>query len=275
MSSDLPFAAVRPTSPARFFYWNRDFSWMPPALPDFDLWCIFEGRGTVALRGNTYDLHPGVCFVLRPGDCPRAKHDATDPLMAFYCHFHLLDGRGRRLSERRIELPPPGLEARDLPWFRSLARQCVSGAQREDDLGRRQCRLALEQMLAQVWEWWQSPPAQADATIQSIVEEIQRQPQKLWDVDQTAQQTHLSRAQFTRRFKRQTGKSPKAFVIETRLDVARQLILETAMPVTQIAAELGYQDIYFFSRQFKQRFGRAPSRLRSSTFDESADGENK
>jgi AraC-like DNA-binding protein len=262
MVRDLPFAAVRPTTPPRFFYWARDFSWAPPALPDFDLWCILEGRGEAKLRGRDHALAPGVCFVLRPGDAPVARHDPAHPLVAFYSHFDMLDRRGRRVAASGVRTPPPGMQVRDLPAFTGLARRCVDGFDRGDQLGHRQSRLALELMLAAVWEWWQRPPVPEDDAMARVAREIRRRPGEVWEVGGMAREAGLSRAQFTRRFTAHTGRSPKAFVIETRLEVARQLILETQMSLGEVAADLGYSDLFFFSRQFKQRYACPPSRLR-------------
>jgi len=259
---DLLFATVRPTTPARFFYWARDFSWSPPALPDFDLWCILEGRGEAKLGGQQFTLAPGICFVLRPGDAPVARHDPQHPLVAFYCHFDMLDSRGRRMAAARVQTPPPGLQVRDLPAFTALARRCVDGFADGDALGQRQSRLALELMLATVWDWWQRPAAPTDDAMAEIVGQIRRRPGELWEVTSMARDAGLSRAQFTRRFAAHTGRPPKAFVVETRLEVARQLILETEMSIGEVAEDLGYRDLFFFSRQFKQRYACSPSHLR-------------
>jgi AraC-like DNA-binding protein len=260
---DLPFATVAFTSPPRLFYWDRDFRWSPPPLTDFDLWCILEGRGSVQLRGATHDLVPGLCFVLRPGDRPEACHDPEHPLVAFFAHFDMRDGRGRTLRKRRLVLPPPALAVRDLALFSALAKRCVNTHQRGDALGRRQSRLALEQMLALVWEWWLLPPPMpSDTAVQEVIRQVQRRPGQVWEVSEMARRAHLSRAQFTRRFRALTGRAPMAYVIRARLDLARQLVLETTMSLTAIAAELGYEDLYFFSRQFKQRYGHPPSALR-------------
>lgn len=260
---DLPFATVAFTSPPQLFYWGRDFHWSPPPLPDFDLWCILEGLGSVNLRGATHELVPGLCFVLRPGDRPDAHHDPDHPLVAFFAHFDARDRRGRSLAKRRLALPPPALAVRDLMLFSALARRCVLTHQRGDVLGLRQSRLALEQLLTLVWECWlMPPPLPSDAAVQAVIRQVERRPGQLWEVGEMARQAHLSRAQFTRRFRALTGLAPMSFVIRARLNLARQLALETTMSLTAIATELGYEDLYFFSRQFKQRFGHPPSALR-------------
>jgi transcriptional regulator GlxA family with amidase domain len=77
-----------------------------------------------------------------------------------------------------------------------------------------------------------------------------------------AAQAVLSRAQFTRRFVAQHGTSPAQYLIQARVERAHQLLTETAMTVTQVAAALGYTDVAYFSRQYKFRTGTSPSQTR-------------
>ncbi len=67
-----------------------------------------------------------------------------------------------------------------------------------------------------------------------------------------------------RDFQRVTGISIHNYVIDSRVTRARELLRQSDLPVGQIAEELGYKDIYFFSRQFKQRVGMSPSAYRNS-----------
>jgi AraC family transcriptional regulator, arabinose operon regulatory protein len=260
---DLPFADLRLTTPPQFFYWDRDYRWHPPPLPDYDLWCIMEGWGTVRLRGKEYALTPGSCFVLVPGDRPDARHDPDHPLVAFFCHFQMVDARGRRIPPKRVEVPPPALQARDMGLLTALAHRCVADYRRGDALGRRQGRVILEEMLLMVWEWTFFPePHASDSRIGDIMRAVERKPGNVWAVAEMARMAHLSKSQFTRRFAILAGMPPMEFVIRARLNTARQLVRETDMKLAQIAAELGYSDVFFFSRQFKQRFGRPPSDFR-------------
>jgi transcriptional regulator GlxA family with amidase domain len=77
-----------------------------------------------------------------------------------------------------------------------------------------------------------------------------------------ASKASLSRAQFTRRFVAQFGMSPAQYLIQARIDRAHQLLTESGMTVTETATALGYTDVAYFSRQYKQRTGRTPSQDR-------------
>jgi AraC-like DNA-binding protein len=257
------FAGLAFTTPPQFFYWDRNYHWRPPPLPDFDLWCIMSGRGTVRLRNKVHELQPGSCFVLRPGDSPDAHHDPDYPLAAFFCHFSFLDRRGRRIRPPASRLPPPAVQAHDIGMLASLARRCVAVFRRGDALGRRQSLVLLEDMLLLVYEWaFLPPPSAVDARIRDIMQAVECRPGQPWDIGTMSRDAHLSRSQFSRRFRELAGAPPIGFVIRARLNLARQLVVETNMKLAHIAAELGYSDVYFFSRQFKQRFGVPPSVLR-------------
>jgi AraC family transcriptional regulator of arabinose operon len=79
-------------------------------------------------------------------------------------------------------------------------------------------------------------------------------------VAELADRTALSRAQFTRRFIAYAGTPPARFVIRARVERAKQLLAETDMTVTQVAATLGYTEVAHFSRQFKRQGGHSPRR---------------
>jgi iron complex transport system substrate-binding protein len=67
-----------------------------------------------------------------------------------------------------------------------------------------------------------------------------------------------------RRFRKATGTSPHGYVLQCRLAEARRLLGETDLPVKSIAERLGYRDVYFFSRQFRQLAGVPPTVYRQS-----------
>jgi AraC family transcriptional regulator of arabinose operon len=52
------------------------------------------------------------------------------------------------------------------------------------------------------------------------------------------------------------------FAIRQRVQRAQQLLRGSSMQISEIADALGYVDVYFFSRQFKQATGVSPSTYR-------------
>ncbi len=69
---------------------------------------------------------------------------------------------------------------------------------------------------------------------------------------------------FRRAFQRAVGVSPRDYAVAARLTRARDLLLTTDEPVAAIAEQLGYRDVFFFSRQFRQRTGLSPRAFRAT-----------
>ena len=74
----------------------------------------------------------------------------------------------------------------------------------------------------------------------------------------------VSERTLRRQFHAATGTSPHAYLLQRRTAEARRLLGETDLPVKAIAARLGYADVYFFSRQFRQLAGVPPAAYRKS-----------
>jgi AraC family transcriptional regulator, glycine betaine-responsive activator len=73
-----------------------------------------------------------------------------------------------------------------------------------------------------------------------------------------ARNVGLSPRQLERLFRRHFGQTPAAYAAALRLDRARALLRETAMPVTAVAAACGYITPSRFSAAYRGRFGRSP-----------------
>ena len=73
-----------------------------------------------------------------------------------------------------------------------------------------------------------------------------------------ARAVRISTRQLERLFRQHLGVSPAAYASAMRLDRARALLRQTAMPVTDIGIACGFQSASHFSTAFRARFGHAP-----------------
>jgi AraC family transcriptional regulator len=77
-------------------------------------------------------------------------------------------------------------------------------------------------------------------------------------LDMLARQVGFSAYHFARLFRQTTGESPHQFVLCKRIEVARRLLKETDMPLTQVALEVGFPNQSHFTQAFKHRLGITP-----------------
>ena len=77
-------------------------------------------------------------------------------------------------------------------------------------------------------------------------------------LEEIARQTGLSRRQIERLFKRHIHCVPKRYYLEMRLKRARQLLLQTAMPIMDITTACGFQSPPHFSKCYRSLYGYPP-----------------
>lgn len=80
--------------------------------------------------------------------------------------------------------------------------------------------------------------------------------------DMLAAALNKSTVAFRTRFKEECGVSPMKYLAKLRMDRAKLLLLEESMSVREVAASVGYSDIYSFSRSFRNNCGCSPLQYR-------------
>lgn len=80
------------------------------------------------------------------------------------------------------------------------------------------------------------------------------------DVAHLARKCGMSPSHFAHRFRAVARVSPKRYLRQVRLDAARALLLGSGRRVSEAAVEVGFESPAHFTREFKRRFGVAPSK---------------
>jgi transcriptional regulator GlxA family with amidase domain len=71
-------------------------------------------------------------------------------------------------------------------------------------------------------------------------------------------------ADFESQLKRLTGKTPKEFIRDYRLNKAKQMLEQTNESVADISFELGFANVAHFNHQFQEAMGMTPSQYRDA-----------
>lgn len=119
-------------------------------------------------------------------------------------------------------------------WFRALLRQSAPETEVPDD------RVRLQSSIRYIGDHY-------DQTI---------------TVDELAADIGLTRASYTRQFKKITGKLPLEYVNAVRLERSKQLLQLTDDRIHEIAQNVGFSSEYYFGRRFKQYAGISPGLYR-------------
>lgn len=256
-----PLPPIRLTGAPTFYRSETGWDWKPKPLPDYDLWLCLEGRGVMSIDGQNIPLAPGTGFIFAPGSEPRSEQEPKRRLRVFACHFTF-----------ESDPPPAWRRTRHLSWsegswLMETARRAAEAHSHEDPWSDQHARMLVETLIWQlvadgVTEAASARARATEADIARIAAAIREAPGERWLVGDMSADAKLSPSQFTRKFTEHTGSSPAHFVILTRLERAKHLLRETSMTVSAISDALGYHDVHFFCRQFKNFTGSTPGSLR-------------
>ncbi len=156
--------------------------------------------------------------------------------------------------------PQPAPDGKD---HAASFERMIAQSHRTDARGRRMTVNLLEQLLIELADSRATTAASSlPDWLQRVVAQVTTTPD--CDYDAVAASEGMSASTLRRHFRRAMGMSIHKYVIRRRIESARALLVETDMPLKGIADALGYENQYFFSRQFHETVGVPPGMFRKS-----------
>ncbi len=235
---------------------NRsNWKWRFSCMEDVAIWLVLDGRGEFHINDQTIPLGRGVCVIIPPGTAGWAEQNKEAPLWTIAVHF-IYSGT------KSVELPLY-CAVDDVSFLHRLMENSIRSAWTRDNEG---ADYWLGGIVAEIRHRskFELNKHSHHEEIESWCRKIAFAPEKEWNVGKMAQRTSLCREHFSRLFFKEKGMSPQEFIIRSRLERATQLLHHSDCSISEVASACGYQSVYFFSRQFKQRFGISPSSIRKS-----------
>lgn len=98
------------------------------------------------------------------------------------------------------------------------------------------------------------------AAIYDGIHYIENDALQALSIAQIADMCHVSESYFRKTFKRYSGYSPTEYRLNRKIERAKELLLTNEMTVSEVAEELNFKNIYYFSRIFTKKTGIAPKK---------------
>ena len=242
--------------------------WKSVFLLDFDLWYVWSGRGSIESDRDRWEISAGSMICLEPGRTYHGRQDPEHRLGVSYLHFEVVDAAGAVVKNPSGFGRPCVGRMAEIELYERMSKHAVALAQSGDPVARVEATLQVRGLLAALHRAADQPALSGTQkehhdAIWAAARSIRENPGEPVTVEAMAERAGYSPDHFSRLFKQIVRLAPKEFVIRARLERAQTLLRESPMSIEQIADALGYADVFFFSRQFKQRMGVAPSRWRT------------
>lgn len=100
-----------------------------------------------------------------------------------------------------------------------------------------------------------------EATMQNVLQHIERNLNSALDVEHLHEMTNLSRFHFHRVFHELTGQTPGQYLRRKRLDAAMTMLKGGVNDLEQLSRVASYSSLSAFSRAFREQFGITPGTL--------------
>lgn len=117
-----------------------------------------------------------------------------------------------------------------------------------------------------IWYLYRMTVQQAGKTqdefIIKILKQIRRCAFDKYALSALAAENGLSYSQFKKRFIQSQGKTPMEYITDLRMEKAKAMLEETALPLEKLANSCGYENQFYFSTMFKKKTGLPPSAYR-------------
>ena len=207
---------------------------------------ICRGKGEYTVNGQTYTASAGEAFFIRPYEVHLLRADKTDPWEYIWIGFST-DLTLPKLLQENYVFDASGIA--DI-FLRMRDRAAVSG--RIDEYA-----ADLYTIFARLYAAETQAGHLSDDPIDIALSVIKKEYATI-TVQALADRLFLNRSYFGLRFKKRTGKSPKAYIDACRLSAATKLMRELGYTATQAALATGYGDVMCFSKMYKRHYGISP-----------------
>ena len=232
------------------------------------LWTVggagfFRSASGAVVRARPGDLH---CY--RPG----VETEYGTPRRSTW-DFHWVHFSARPAWAAWLKLPPAGIPGlshvpvrsrrgreRILEAFRDLHRDIRMGGLWRQELAHN----AIERILIVAGESVRAGRGRpVDDRVQAALERIATRPAERYTVGGLAAQAHLSASRFAHLFRKETGHSVIEAILHARLGEAAKLLELTPTSIKEIADVTGFGSPFYFSAQFRRRYGMSPRAFRN------------
>ncbi|MBR4086415.1 MAG: AraC family transcriptional regulator [Clostridia bacterium] len=154
-----------------------------------------------------------------------------------------------------------------LPEFHRLLVRITEEFSSNCTMSEAMLELLVEELLILLYRRLPNPLALLEQEQAEMILDLQHRFAERYDTPYTlealAKEYNVSPSSLSHRFKEVTGMSVMEYLLSCRLAAAKNLLIETDLPIGEIVEQCGFSDSSNFSRTFKARTGLSPSAFRN------------
>lgn len=264
-----------------FFEFPQNFYTKDESHPFYELVFVSSGKLSIISDDYTGTLHKNSMIIHRSGERHYLKCDSSNTPTVIIIGFSCVGAEIDRFS-----LSPITLDDGDVKKLAEIVKEgrnvfCPPyDVPKYDMKKKKNPPFGAEQMLKNLLEYFlitlsrkfvkigeteeTNDVAIFGVTANEIIRYIDDNYKERITLDELAFLFRTNRSTLCKVFKGSTGKTIAEYIADKKLESAKRKILQTDKTLTQIAEELNFESIHYFTRFFKKHQGVSPSEFRNS-----------
>ena len=238
---------------------GKDYFIERKTFPCLALEFVYQGSGSLETDGQHFPLYPGMLFCYGPHSPYQMKSNPILPMMKYFVDFY--GDEAKSLFAKGVIRPGQVLQTLDTEDFQFLFDRLIHDGTKLNQQTSEICLQYLKIILLKTCQAIKPVSSRISSSTsrfshcRKFIDENYLHLKNLQDITHGL---HLSTVHLCRLFHQFNQPSPYQYLIHKKMNRAVELLIGGGLSVKNVAAELGYDDPYHFSRLFKQHFGHSP-----------------
>lgn len=243
---------------------KRRGSYRPYGRKDYHILYIAEGRCFVTSNGETTEAPKGSVIVYLPSQPQEYRFCPEDCPVSYYVHF--TGSECERLMREMV------LDKKNIFYIgkshtlEGLFDTLISEYKQKLKFATPRMNGILLEIISLIGRknaYMISGGTDTNKRFETVCEYIHNNFSGRLTLKELASKCSLSESRFSHLFTEMFGKSPKQYIMNVRMENAKELLLDSDMSVLEVGSAVGIDDQNYFSRIFKKHCGMSPTEFRN------------
>ena len=223
---------------------------------------VLSVTGTVHSAAEGVDYHPGVgdVYLLSPNQHHLYYSDSDDPWIKLFINMRgpVVEGLAEAYGlTGHLHFPK-------VPHLRGLFEEIYSMMENReltDSMVLEQTELLVHRIFRSLGEK-RLEENLSSGEISQIKQYLDAHVGQIVTIKELSDLIYRSPDYSIKHFKAEVGITPYQYLLKRKMSIAKRLLRDTALPIREVALQLGYEDAHYFSGLFKKETGMPPGRFR-------------
>ena len=268
----LPLSSRRQVTLCGTNVYPRPETHLDRVLQEHDLLYIFSGEQPIAQDDESFTVQAGDLIFLRAG----SHHYGTGPcsvnMRNIFIHMNVLPGDHKKAavtsdelavsSETNMVILPTLIHCGQNNACTKLINGIVDVYWSHRPAKERRLTLLVNLLLDELAAISMENQTGKEEWTVAVITLFKKHPEIMYSLDELADIVKMNVRTMSARFREITGKSIHQYQLDYKLEAAYRDLRTGQHSVKDVALNYGFCDAYYFSRQFKKKFGMSPKLLK-------------